>query len=132
MGLFGRRDDPEKALARDIARRGATADAAVRARRDTGASRGRGSREVELELEFRTAEGERVLTTVRQHMADAATVGLEPGGTARVMYVRDDPQRVVVLGSADHVIVDGVAVKAERPAPLDAADGTGDGDGGGD
>jgi hypothetical protein len=115
MGLFRKRDDDEdKALAKAIAKRGLAARADIEAVRRTEATRGP-ARQLELTLAFTTRDGAPVRAVVRQFFDELAEVGMEAGGVASIMYDREAPQRVVVMGSARHRIVDGAVVEVAEP-----------------
>ncbi len=90
--MLGRRKDPDRELARAIAKRGRQARAVVESI-DTSGERAR------MRLSFTPEGGAPVLVDVEQAMPKQTLVGLEPGRPASIMYDADDPQKVVVLGS---------------------------------
>ena len=96
--MFGRRKREED-LAAAIARRGVGARAEIADTRRTGATRD-AAYELELTLTFTTGDGAPIRVVIRQWFSDVTEAGIEAGATVDVMYDRDDPQRVVVLGPA--------------------------------
>lgn len=118
MGLFKKRDDPERELAKAIGKRGLAARADIESVRATGATRDAGAgRELELTLSFATRDGAPVRAVARQYFNDLTAVGIEAGEAAEIMYDREDPQRFVVLSSARYRIVDGQPVEVAAPKP---------------
>jgi hypothetical protein len=95
MGLLNRKPDPEKELAKALAKRGVAGRATVIEMRETGAEREGVAREIEFTLALPAAGRE---FTHRQYMNRYARHGLAPGEPARVLYDRDEPTRVTVLG----------------------------------
>jgi hypothetical protein len=95
MGLLNRKPDPEKELAKALAARGVPGRATVIAMRETGAEREGVAREIEFTLALPAAGGE---VTHRQFMNRYTLHGLAPGEPARVLYDRDDPARLSVMG----------------------------------
>jgi hypothetical protein len=93
MGLLNRKHDPEKELAKALAKRGVPGRATVIAMRETGAEREGVAREIEFTLAL---EGREV--THRQFMNRYTLHGLAPGEPARVLYDREDPTRLIVHG----------------------------------
>lgn len=117
MGLFRRKQDPDQELANAIARRGVAARARIEAVRDTGGSVPGGvGRELELELSFATPERVPVRAVVTQRFNHLTALGLEDGEVAEIMYDREEPERVVVLGSPRYRAVDGGFVEVVDPA----------------
>ncbi len=96
--MFGRRKREED-LAAAIAKRGVGARAEIADSRPTGATRD-AAYELELTLTFATRDGAPVRVVVRQWFSEVTEAGIEPGAAVEVMYDREDPQRVVVLGPA--------------------------------
>jgi hypothetical protein len=116
MGLFRRKQDPERELADAIGKRGLAARAEIEAARATGATRDDGvGRELELTLTFATRDGVPVRAVVRQYFNELTAVGMEAGEAAEVMYDREDPQRVIVMSSARYKFVDGQLVEVVDP-----------------
>jgi hypothetical protein len=95
MGLLNRKPDPEKELAKALAKRGVPGRAIVIAMRETGEEREGVAREIEFTLSLPAAGGE---VTHRQFMNRYTSHGLAPGEPARVLYDRDDPARLSVMG----------------------------------
>ena len=94
--MFGRRKREED-LAAAIAKRGVGAQAEIGDVRPTGATRD-AAYELELTLTFATRDGAPVRAVVRQWFSDVTEEGIAAGAAVDVMYDRDAPQRVVVLG----------------------------------
>ncbi len=88
--MFGRGKDPDKELARAIAKRGRQARAVVESI-ELGDP-------VRMRLSFTPEGGAPVLVDVAQRMPEQTRVGLEPGQPASIMYDAEDPQKVVDLG----------------------------------
>ncbi len=103
--MFGRGKDPDKELARAIAKRGRQARATVESI-DTSGEKAR------MRLSFTPKGGTPVLVDVEQAMPRQTLVGLEPGKPASIMYDAEDPQKVVVFGSPHYkVLKSGEVVK---------------------
>ena len=118
MGLFSRKPDPDRDRAKAIAKRGVGAKARIEAVRATGETRGGGAgRELELTLAFTTEAGAPFRAVVKQYFNDITATGLDPGEVAEIMYDRDDPATVVVMGSARYRMVDGALVEVVQPKP---------------
>ena len=118
MGLFSRKPDPDRDRAKAIAKRGVGAKAQIEAVRATGETRGDGvGRELELTLAFTTRDGAPYRAVVKQYFNDITATGLEPGEVAEIMYDREEPSTVVVMGSARYRVVDGVLVEVVQPKP---------------
>jgi hypothetical protein len=116
VGLFGRKPDPDRDRAKAIAKRGVGARAQIDAVRATGETRDRGvSRELELTLSFTTREGAPVRAVVEQYFNDITATGLDPGEVAEIMYDREEPQTIVIMGSARYRMVDGALVEVVDP-----------------
>ena len=117
MGLFGRDKDPERELAKAIAKRGVQAQARIESMHETGETRGGGvSKEIELRLSFTPAGGSPAQVTVRQFLNDLTLTGLAPGEPASISYDRDDPTKVVIWGSPKYRIAEpGVPVRIDDP-----------------
>jgi hypothetical protein len=96
--MFGRRKRDED-LATAIAKRGVGARGEIVDTRPTGATRD-AAYELELTLAFTTRDGAPVRVVVRQWFSEVTEAGIEAGAAVELMYDRDDPQRVVVLGPA--------------------------------
>jgi hypothetical protein len=109
MAIFGLKDERakrEKALAKALAKRGVAGEAAVESMRETGETRGGVAKEVEFELSFTDAAGERHRVNLRQFMNDLALTGIAPGKPAEILYDRDDPAQLIVRKSPKYAIVD--------------------------
>jgi hypothetical protein len=85
---------------------------------------------VTMRLAFTPEGGAPVLVDVSQRMAPQAKVGLEPGAAAEIMYDREDPQKLIVLGSPDYKVVSGHVVRVvdveqggKQPLGDDGVDG---------
>lgn len=107
MGFLSRRRDPNRDLARAIAKRG------VRTR-GTIDSIQRDGTEVTVRLRF-TAQGvaREQTVTVRQTMAPQAQVGLEPGEPVEISYDADAPETVLIWGSPKYRVTEtGAVVRA--------------------
>jgi hypothetical protein len=103
MGLFSRRreTDPDEALAQAIGERGVGATATIENVWATGESKeGGAAQRLELTLSFTTRDGAPVRATVRQWFNKVTMAGMEAGREAEIMYDRDAPATVVVLGPA--------------------------------
>jgi len=99
MGLFSRKaPDPDKELARVIGKRGLAARATIENVWATGETGEGGGRRLELTLSFQTREGAPVRATARQWFNNVTIAGLEAGREAEIMYDREEPSTVVVLG----------------------------------
>ena len=98
MGLFRKKGSPEGDLAKALASRGTQGRATVVSMRETGNERDGVAKEIEfvLDLEIPGQGTERVTTA--QYMNRFTLHKLAPGEPARVMYDRDDPQKVMVEG----------------------------------
>ena len=116
MGLFDRKQDPQRELAKAIGKRGLGARAEIEASRATGATRDDGvGRELELTLSFATRAGPPVRAVVRQWFNELTAVGMDAGEAAEIMYDPEDPQRVVVMSSTRYKLVDGQLVEVVDP-----------------
>ncbi|MBS1880210.1 MAG: hypothetical protein JST31_11890 [Actinobacteria bacterium] len=100
MGLFSRKENPEKELAKALAVRGRQGRATVVSMRETGNERDGIAKEIEftLDLELPEAGSTRVVTSL--YMNRYTLHKLAPGEPARVIYDRDDPQKLLVEGHA--------------------------------
>ena len=98
MGLFGRKDNPEAVLAKALAQRGVPGRATVVSMRETGNERDGVAKEIEfvLDLEIEGKGKQRVTTS--QYMNRYTLHGLAPGEEARVLYDRDNPEKLMVDG----------------------------------
>ena len=119
MGLFSRRGDPSKDLARAIATRGVRVRGTVEAIDLTGDV-------AEVRVRFR-AEGATAdtVTTVRQAMAPQVRIGLEPGAPVTLSYDRDDPGTVLIWGSPRYGTTENGAVV--RVVDVEGGEGAGAG-----
>jgi hypothetical protein len=93
VGLFSRRKDPTRDLARAIATRGVRVRGMVEAfdvEGDVAVAR------VRFRPEGAAAD---TVVTIRQAMPPQVQVGLEPGAPVSLSYDRDDPTAVVIWGS---------------------------------
>ena len=118
MGLFSRKPDPDRDRAKAIAKRGVGAKAQIEAVRATGETRGDGvGRELELTLAFTTRDGAPYRAVVKQYFNDITATGLEPGEVAEIMYDREEPGTIVVMGSARYRMIDGALVEVVQPKP---------------
>ncbi|HXF31336.1 MAG TPA: hypothetical protein VN522_07425 [Solirubrobacterales bacterium] len=100
MGLFGRKGDPEKDLAKALALRGAQGRATVVSMRETGNERDGVAKEIAFVLDLEVPDQGTVRVETAQYMNRYTLHKLAPGEPARVMYDRDDPQKVLVEGHA--------------------------------
>jgi hypothetical protein len=100
MGLFGKKGNPEAELAKALAQRGARGRATVVSMRETGNERDGVATEIEFVLDLEVPEDGTVRVTTNQYMNRFTLHKLAPGEPARVMYDRDDPQKVLVEGHA--------------------------------
>jgi hypothetical protein len=93
MGLFRRREDPKKALAKAIAKRGVRVRGTIESfeHRD-------GTATARVRFRPEGAGADRV-EVVRQDMPTQLTAGLEPGAPVDLSYDRDDPTAIVIWGS---------------------------------
>jgi hypothetical protein len=98
MGLFSRKVDPEAELAKALASRGTAGRATVVSMRETGNERDGVAKEIEFVLDVEVPERGTVRVTTSQYMNRYTLHKLAPGEPARVMYDRDDPQKVMVEG----------------------------------
>ncbi|HVX32187.1 MAG TPA: hypothetical protein VHA80_03525 [Solirubrobacterales bacterium] len=98
MGLFGKKGNPEAELAKALARRGARGRATVVSMRETGNERDRVAKEIEFVLDLEVPERGTVRVTTNQYMNRFTLHGLAAGEPARVMYDREDPEKVMVEG----------------------------------
>ena len=111
FGLFGR--SPEQQLARAIAKRGVAARANIEEMRALGAASADGVTEYEFRLGFE-AGGRLVRAVVRQRFNSVTATGLAAGEPASIMYDRDAPERLVILGAAKYrMAAPGVPVRIE-------------------
>lgn len=90
--MFGRGKNPDKELARAIAKRGVQARATIESIQVA-------EPKTRMRLSFTPEGGAPVVVDVEQAMPKQSLVGLEPGRPASIMYDREDPQKVVVFGS---------------------------------
>jgi hypothetical protein len=100
MGLFSRKGDPEKELAKALATRGTQGRATVVSMRETGNEREGVAKEIEFVLDLEVPEQGTVRVTTLQYMNRFTLHKLAPGEPARVMYDREDPQKLMVEGHA--------------------------------
>jgi hypothetical protein len=100
MGLFGRKGNAEKDLAKALAQRGVQGRATVVSMRETGNERDGVAKEIEFVLDLEVREQGTVRVETSQYMNRYTLHKLAPGEPARVMYDRDDPQKVLVEGHA--------------------------------
>src|SRR5690348_853853 len=100
MGLFSRKEDPQKELAKALATRGTGGRATVVSMRETGNEREGVAKEVEFVLDLELPEQGTLRVTTLQYMNRFTLHKLAPGEPARVMYDRDDPQKLMVEGHA--------------------------------
>jgi hypothetical protein len=98
MGLFGRQGNPEAELAKALAKRGAQGRATVVSMRETGNERDGVAKEIEFVLDLEAPDGGFTRVTTTQYMNRFTLHGLAPGEPARVMYDREDPQKLMVEG----------------------------------
>jgi hypothetical protein len=110
MRLFGRKHDADRELAEAIGKRGVGTRAEIEAARPTGVEN-----ELELTLSYATRKGVSVRAVVRQRFNELTAVGMEAGEAATIMYDREDPQRVVVMGATRYKIIDGQLVEVVDP-----------------
>jgi hypothetical protein len=123
VGLFGRKPDPDRERAKAIAKRGVSTRAQIDAVRATGERRGAVGRELELTLSFTTREGAPVRAVVKQFFNDITATGLDAGEVAEIVYDREEPQTIVVMGSARYRMVDGALVEVVDPKRSDSSRG---------
>ena len=98
MGFFKRKADPDADLAKALAQRGTGGRATVVSMRETGETRGDGvAKEIEFELDL-VVDGDTVRTNHRQYMNRFTLHAVAPGEPVRVLYDREDPQRLMVEG----------------------------------
>lgn len=109
MGFLRRKHDPDRELAAAIGKRGVGGRARIESVREAGEG------DLELVLAFTTRDGAPVHAVVRQRFNHLTRVGMEAGEDAEIMYDREDPQRVVVLGSARYKMVEGQLVEVVDP-----------------
>ena len=100
MGLFSRKANPEAELAKALATRGAQGRAVVVSMTETGEERDGVAQEIEFVLDLEVEGRGTVRTTHRQFMNRYTLHALAPGEPARVMYDREDPQKLMVEGHA--------------------------------
>jgi hypothetical protein len=100
MGLFSRKGDPGKELAKALALRGTEGRATVVSMRETGNEHEGIAKEIEFVLDLEVQERGTVRVTALQYMNRFTLHKLAPGEPARVMYDRDDPQQLMVEGHA--------------------------------
>jgi hypothetical protein len=98
MGLFSRKQDPEAELAKALATRGVRGRATVVSMRETGAERDGVAKEVEFVLDLAVEGQGTVRVSTSQFMNRFTLHGLAAGEPARVLYDRDDPQKLMVEG----------------------------------
>ena len=100
MGLFDRKRSPEDELAKALASRGTPGRASVVSMRETGNEREGIAKEIEFVLDLEIpGEGTRRVTAL-QYMNRYTLHALAPGEPARVLYDRDDPEKLLVEGHA--------------------------------
>ena len=100
MGLFNRKGSPEKDLAKALALRGTQGRATVVSMRETGNERDGVAKEIEFVLDLEVRDQGTVRVETSQYMNRYTLHKLAPGEPARVMYDREDPQKVLVEGHA--------------------------------
>ena len=100
MGLF--KSDPDKELAKAIAKRGVAGRATVVDMREGEEGRH------EFTLELNGAQ-----CRVSQRMNKYTLHGVAPGEPLSVMYDREDPSRVVIMGHANYRVTEHGVVKVE-------------------
>jgi hypothetical protein len=98
MGLFSRKANPEAELAKALATRGVSGRAVVVSMTETGQERDGVAKEIEFVLDLEVEGAGTVRTTSRQFMNRYTLHGLAAGEPARVLYDRDDPQKLLVEG----------------------------------
>lgn len=111
-----RTQNPERELAKAIAKRGVRTLATVKTLRATGETRADGiADEFELLLSFATDQGSApIQAVVRQFMSRPKLAGVEAGQPVEVVYDPLDPAKLLVLGSPKYRIYDGTAVAVEQ------------------
>jgi len=100
MGLFSRKPNPEAELAKALAQRGVPGRATVVSMRETGNERDGIAKEIEFVLDLEVRDQGTVRVATSQYMNRFTLHKLAPGEPARVMYDRDDPEKVLVEGHA--------------------------------
>jgi hypothetical protein len=100
MGLFGKKGNPEAELAKALAKRGVMGRATVVSMRETGNERKGVAKEIEFVLDLQVPDQGTVRVTTSQYMNRYTLHELAAGEPARVMYDREDPQKVLVKGHA--------------------------------
>jgi hypothetical protein len=100
MGLFSRKGDPEKELAKALAERGTPGRATVVSMRETGNEREQVAKEIEFVLDLQVPEQGTMRVTTLQYMNRFTLHKLAPGEPARVIYDREEPQKLMVEGHA--------------------------------
>ena len=100
MGLFSRKGNPEAELAKALASRGTQGRATVVSMRETGNEREGVAKEIEFTLDLEVPGQGTVRVTTLQYMNRFTLHKLAPGEPARVMYDREDPQKLMVEGHA--------------------------------
>ena len=127
MGIFKRDKDPEKELARALAKCGVAGEATILEMSETGATRTESAvREFDFTLSFAPAGAPApIVTHARQFMSDVALTGLAPHQPVSILYDSEHPHMVMVLQSPKHVFVhnpnqafDGRPVVAVRAAGI--------------
>lgn len=98
MGLFGKKGSPEKDLAKALALRGTQGRATVVSMRETGNERDGVAKEIEFVLDLEVPDQGTQRVTTSQYMNRFTLHKLAPGEPARVMYDREDPQKLLVEG----------------------------------
>ena len=98
MGLFSRKGSPEKDLAKALATRGTQGRATVVSMRETGNEHDGVAKEIEFVLDLEVPGQGTVRVTTLQYMNRFTLHKLAPGEPARVMYDREDPQKLMVEG----------------------------------
>jgi hypothetical protein len=117
LGLFGKKGDPAKDLAKALAARGTLGRATVVSMRETGNERDDVAKEIEFVLDLEIPEQGDERVTTAQYMNRFTLHKLAPGEPARVMYDREDPGKLMVKGHAryrtDVVAGDIVVIEVE-------------------
>jgi hypothetical protein len=98
MGLFGKKGNPEAELAKALAKRGVPGRATVVAMRETGRERDGVAKEIEFVLDLEARDQGTIRVETAQYMNRFTLHALAPGEPARVMYDREDPEKVLVEG----------------------------------
>jgi hypothetical protein len=97
VGLFGKKS-PADELAKALATRGTQGRATVVSMRETGNERDGVAKEIEFVLDLAVPDQGTVRVTTLQYMNRYTLHALAPGETARVLYDRNDPGKLMVEG----------------------------------